>query len=935
MPRHDELERSAYIEYRKEVEGERMARSLRAGCAVVALLSMAFIPLDFAVFRDGFVPMLLFRLFCNGVMALIILRTARTHPLESAIVGCLTTGAMLLTVIEAAGGITSDYSPGLMLLFLGMPVLLPFTMLQAGLIVAILTSALASLPLFSGRAVDIESYCLHLVFPLAAGIESVAASALLERMRLADFRRRRQIEKARDDLKELDREKSRFTANIHHELRTPLTLMLAPVDGILAGDFGKIPDLPRSYLKSVQSNGERLLKLINNLLDLAKIEGKKYSIHRQPTNLGDLIERFVASAKPLADRKGISIGTSNLSELPLVFVDPEAMEKIVANLLGNALKFTGSGGRVDLIAQSNDDNAVQITVADTGTGLAKEQLERIFDRFAQVDTSATRKYEGTGIGLALVRELVTLHGGRVWATSEGLGRGAEMHIRIPRGVPDENVRETLIITESSEAHERRDPFDAFDDEPRKKLAGVPDFAPHEILVTEDRFTGGDDDEEPDDADNGCKDDLPRVLVAEDNADMRRLLGFVLGKEFRVFKAKNGREALEQVRNSRFDLVVTDVMMPEMSGTELCQAIKEDSVLNSIPVILVTSKAEREMKIRGLELGADDYVTKPFHPRELMARVRSLIRLRNLRNELAQQNARLESTNAELASALAELREAGSALVQAERLAAVGELAAGVAHEVNNPVNFAANALRTLEAYAADVRTVVAKIEETEWRNSDTDDLRISELEELKKEVAFSEISDSITELVSIATEGLERTQKLVTDLKDFAAPGRIAGGTVDLKRGIESTLQLIRYAAREKGITLHLTVADEIPNVPGDPRALNQVFLNLLKNAIEAADRGSGNVWVTSYREDAGVIVKVADDGVGIPPEHLDHLFEPFFTTKEAGRGTGLGLSISRRIVTEHGGSIHVESAAGEGTTFIVTLPVGGAGLEGCGAAET
>ena len=451
MPRQHGLEHSAYIEYRKEVEGERMARSLRAGCAVVALLSAAFIPVDYAIFRDRFIAMLLFRLFCNGAMVLIIVRTARTHPLESAIVGCLITGAMLLTVIEAAGGITSDYSPGLMLLFLGMPVLLPFTAFQAGLIVATLTSALASLPLFSGPAIDVESYCLHLVFPVAAGIESIAASALLERMRFADFRRRRQIEKTRDELKELDREKSRFTANIHHELRTPLTLMLAPVDGILAGDFGDIPDLPRSYLKSVQSNGERLLKLINNLLDLAKIEGKKYRIHKQATRLDELIERLVASAKPLADRKGILLSTSGLSDFPLVFIDPEAMEKIVANLLGNALKFTDSGGYVSVVGSCDGNNGVQIAVTDKGTGLAEDQLERIFDRFAQVDTSSTRKYEGTGIGLALVRELVTLHDGRVWATSKGLGHGAEIHIYIPCGEPDENVHETLFLTNTHEA----------------------------------------------------------------------------------------------------------------------------------------------------------------------------------------------------------------------------------------------------------------------------------------------------------------------------------------------------------------------------------------------------------------------------------------------------------------------------------------------------
>ena len=230
--------------------------------------------------------------------------------------------------------------------------------------------------------------------------------------------------------------------------------------------------------------------------------------------------------------------------------------------------------------------------------------------------------------------------------------------------------------------------------------------------------------------------------------------------------------------------------------------------------------------------------------------------------------------------------------------------------------------------------VVEKIAEIDWRDVGRDDRKISELEELKTEVAFNEISDSIKELVEIAREGLERTQRLVSDLKDFASPRRDPGGVVDLRRSVESTVQLIRYAMREKGITLHLDFADEIPNVRGDPRALNQVFLNLLKNAIESVAPETGNVWVACYPEDGRVIVRITDDGIGISLEHLDRLFDPFFSTKDAGKGTGLGLSISRRIISDHGGSIEVDSTCGEGATFIVVLPVGGARLEVGGATE-
>src|SRR5262249_28441133 len=242
-------------------------------------------------------------------------------------------------------------------------------------------------------------------------------------------------EAARDELRELDAAKSRFTANIHHELRTPLTLTLAPVEAMLAGDFGALTEIQRSYLETVQSNGLRLLKLINNLLDLAKIESRQLKIHRVPMQLAGLTNGIMAGARPLAERKGVLLEGEGLEDLPEIHVDPEAFEKILVDLLGDALKVTGRGGAIR-VHGVREGQGVHIVVADTGVGIPANQLERIFDRFAQVDASTTRKYEGTGIGLALVKELVELHGGRVWAASEGVGRGAQMHLVLPLGESD-------------------------------------------------------------------------------------------------------------------------------------------------------------------------------------------------------------------------------------------------------------------------------------------------------------------------------------------------------------------------------------------------------------------------------------------------------------------------------------------------------------------
>ncbi len=926
--RADELYRS----YRRELEGERMARSARSGAAIVAALNTGFIPLDWLAFRDEFAWMLPARLACNAVMAAVALGAARRWPLRSAVAGCLAVGGMLLQVIAAAGGTTGEYSPGLMLLFLGMPVLLPFSARQAAGIVAVLLAGLGSLPLFSGEDATLRAYLFHMTFPAAAGVESVFACALLDRLRFVDFQRRRALER-------LDQEKSRFTANVHHELRTPLTLLLAPLEAMLAGEFGPLAELQRSYLATMRTNGLRLGKLINNLLDLAKIEGGQLRIARRRVRVGDLIEELVAGARPLAERKGVAVQTRGLSELPALCVDPEALEKIVVNLVGNALKFTDAGGRIEVAAAPLPDGGARLTVADTGCGIPAEELERIFDRFAQVDSSSTRRYEGTGIGLSLTRELVALHGGRIWAESDGPGRGTRMQIELPPGAPDADpeLAEAIATEEQGRgAAAQRAGAPVELGRAERSSIGIAAVeaelsldARDERLVELRHHVERRAAEPSADASGAAagEGEAPEVLVCEDNPDMRRLLAHLLGREFRVRTAANGREGLERLRAAAPAVVVTDVMMPEMSGTELCRALKADPATAGIPVVLVTSKAEQELKIQGLELGADDYVTKPFHPRELLARVRSLARLRGLQEEAAARTRLLQDTNAELERALAELREAGLRLVQSERLAAVGELAAGIAHEANNPVNFASNALRELARRVEALRGFAGRLARVDWRDPEAARAATAGLAKLQEEIGLDELADSVAELVAIAGEGLERTQRLVGDLRDFAAPGGPSRTVVDLRRGLESTAKLVAYALRQARVELRLDLAPDLPAVEGDPRALNQVFLNLLKNAAEALEGRGGTVWLSARGEGEGVCVEIRDDGPGIRPEQLPHLFEPFHTTKPAGRGTGLGLSISERIVAEHGGRLEVESSPGAGTRFAVRLPLrGGSG---------
>ena len=253
---------------------------------------------------------------------------------------------------------------------------------------------------------------------------------------------------------------------------------------------------------------------------------------------------------------------------------------------------------------------------------------------------------------------------------------------------------------------------------------------------------------------------------------------------------------------------------------------------------------------------------------------------------------------------------------------MGELAAGVAHEVNNPINFAMNSLRALRGYVEDVRSMTERVASLDLMNTGALERELRELEKLRERLEFDELADTLGELVDIVNEGLERTHRLVADLRDLAAPDTGRQPHVDIARGLETTLQLVKHTFRDGGLDLKADVPERLPPIDGDPRALNQVFLNLLKNASEALDGRDGTVRLSARAEGDVIRVRVSDDGPGIPDETLARIFEPFFSTKGAGKGSGLGLSISRRIANEHGGSLEVASSAEAGTTFTLTLPI-------------
>ncbi|GAB5518879.1 MAG: hybrid sensor histidine kinase/response regulator transcription factor [Rhodothermales bacterium] len=393
-------------------------------------------------------------------------------------------------------------------------------------------------------------------------------------------------------LQSLDAAKSRFFANVSHELRTPLTLIIGPLRSLLDGDYGRVSDAVSHQHRMMLRNGRRLLRLINQILDLAQLESGALPLYATEQDLAAFVARNVDAFQPLAQRHDLDLRFSAPNTACPVYFDPQQMEIIVVNLLSNALKFTPAGGSVQVTVQRTAESAI-VRVQDTGYGIAKENLERVFDRFFQQEGSP-----GTGIGLALVRELVHLHHGRITVESEA-GRGSTFTVYLPLGVDHlaPNQRVDPRLKHSTEPH-----LDASEPAP---------FAP---------------------AQQTHNADTPLVLIVDDNPDIRDYLSTLLHTRYRLAEASDGQEAVEHVRQHLPDLIVSDVMMPQRDGFALSRALKTDPMTAHIPLILLTAKASSTSTLEGLSAGADDYLTKPFDPDELRARIHNqLIARQRLRD----------------------------------------------------------------------------------------------------------------------------------------------------------------------------------------------------------------------------------------------------------------------------------------------------------------
>jgi PAS domain S-box-containing protein len=753
-------------------------------------------------------------------------------------------------------------------------------------------------------------------------------------------------------LAELDRAKTVFFSNVSHELRTPLTLMLGPLQELVERRGDAAVTEPASL---ALRNARRLHRLVNTLLDFSRIEAGRIRARYVPTDLGAVTADLASTFRSAVEKAGMRLEVRSEPIAEPVYVDREMWEKIVVNLVSNAFKYTLEG-TITVEVQGAPGRAV-LRVTDTGSGIPAEELPRLFERFHRVQGMRARTHEGTGIGLALVHELVRLHGGTIEVDST-VGRGSVFEVRIPTGkshLAAEHVK---------------------DDDEQDSRAGIA-----QAYVTEALGWLGDDEPVP-----AVPAAAPgaRIVLADDNRDMRDYIARLLRQQgYRVDAVGDGRAALELVRAARPDLVVTDVMMPVMDGFELLKALRSAAHDTHIPVIMLSARAGEEARIEGLQAGADDYLTKPFSARELVARVGSTITVAQVRRQALETERRLRQESINI---LESIKEGFIALdrdwrftyanAEAERLNgmpretmlgrnhwevfphALGtEVEANFRKVMSERVpahfeSFYAPWSRWFETscypindggiavYFRDITE--RKLAQEDAREADRrkDEFIATLAHELRNPLA--PIRTGLQVLRRTAdTALLERTRdvmdrqvshmvRLVDDLLDVS---RISRGKIELRKErvrlrdvVDSALETSRPLLDANRHELFVSLPTEDVWLDADPTRMAQAISNLLNNAAKYTPEG-GRVTLKARAADGELNLSVTDTGAGIPAHLLPRVFDLFMqgetTLDRSQGGLGIGLTLVKQLVQMHGGEVTAASdGPGRGSTFTMTIPV-------------
>ena len=797
---------------------------------------------------------------------------------------------------------------------------------------------------------------------------------------IANARAYEQERRRAQALIELDHAKTVFFSNVSHEFRTPLTLILGNVDDGLAEQQDPLSSGHRERQLAVRRSGTRLLKLVNSLLDFSRIEAGRVHAAYEPVDVGTLTAEIASAFQSLTDRAGLELILDCPPSPEPVFVDREMWEKIVLNLVSNAFKFTFEGEIV--VRVETDADWLRLIVRDTGTGIEASALPHLFERFYRVEGARGRTYEGTGIGLALVRELAKLHGGTATVESE-MGKGSVFTVSIRTGkahITADRIRPPRGLAPLPAT------ASAFVEEATGWLRGSLDSPAEEIPL------GVSVDEHLEDEGGGTE-----ILVADDSADMRAYLERLLRPLGRVTTVANGAQALEAVHRKPPDLIVSDVMMPTLDGFGLLRALRSHEGTRMLPIVLLSARAGEEARVEGAGAGADDYIVKPFSARELIARVRAQLELSRQRRRHAELLRLSEERFRAMVMAssdvvyrmsadwtemrflagrdfVADTHHPSSAWLQAyihpddqaQVLAKIQEaIRTGSVFELEHrvlrrdgsigwtfsravPLKDSAGAIVEWFGAASDItqrkraeeaiqnanrELAAADRQKTDFLAVLSHELR-NPLAPIQNSIYLLERAPAGSEQVTRAREVLKRQTvyltRLVDDLLDVT---RISHGKVGLKRHrldlrdvVRKTTDDLRWLFRQSEVHLNVDQAREPIWIDGDSTRIAQVLGNLLQNAVKFTPAG-GSVTVRLEKTEDRAILEVRDTGVGMEPGQVERMFQPFAQGAQGSArsqgGLGLGLALVKGFVELHGGSVSGTSPGpGQGSEFVVTFPV-------------